>query len=291
MKITNDQKVRFGPSGNDELFYAQGFKSTTQAPAWLHKMGLSAMEINFTRGTKMTVETARKIGEEARKYDIQLSAHAPYYINLAKDESFDKNYNWIKQCLVLLGEMGFNRLVVHVATQGELTREQAMENTTKNLAKVVEKLDAEGISDFLLCIETMGRFSYIGNVAEICQLCKIDKRIIPTLDFGHINCLLQGELTRNQDAIPQIIDFVESQIGKEKLKIIHVHWSAIVYSEKGERFHTTLDDKQWAFDFEPFAQVIKSKNLTPVIICESKEIMAQDAMKLNKQFYNNIGNA
>jgi len=277
-------KVRFGPSGNDALFYEQGYKSTIQAPQWLSKMGLSAMEINFTRGTKMSVETARKIGEEARKYDIELSAHAPYYINLAKNESFDKNYNWIKQCLVLLGEMGFKRLVVHVAAQGEFTREQAMANVTANLANVIEKLDNDGISDFLLCIETMGKFSYIGNVAEICELCKIDGRIIPALDFGHINCLLQGEFQRNPDAIPQIMDFVESEIGIEKLRKVHIHWSAIVYSEKGERYHTTIDDKDWAFDFTPLVKVIKEKGLTPVIICESKEIMAQDAKRLMEKF-------
>ncbi|MCL2756154.1 MAG: TIM barrel protein [Firmicutes bacterium] len=287
--MTKDLKIRFGPSGNDELFYAQGNKSTIQAPAWLSRMGLSAMEINFTRGTKMSVETARKIGDEARKYDIELSAHAPYYINLANDEAFEKNYNWIKQCLVLLKEMGFRRLVVHLATQGERSREDALKSVGINLIKIIEKLDSDGLSDFLLCIETMGKYSAIGNVEEICAFCKVDPRVIPTLDFGHINCLLQGELQTNPNKIGEVIEYVEREIGREKLKIVHVHWSAIVYSEKGERYHTKLSDNKWSFSFEPFARIIKEKELTPVIICESDSIMAQDAQKLKREYEKILG--
>ena len=31
---------RFGPAGNADSFYAAGFKSSLQAPAWLQSLGL-----------------------------------------------------------------------------------------------------------------------------------------------------------------------------------------------------------------------------------------------------------
>ena len=34
----------FGPGGNSESFYAAGYKSTTQAPEFLAKIGLGAYE-------------------------------------------------------------------------------------------------------------------------------------------------------------------------------------------------------------------------------------------------------
>ena len=32
-------KILFGPAGNSESFYAEGFKSTLQTPQWLKKQG------------------------------------------------------------------------------------------------------------------------------------------------------------------------------------------------------------------------------------------------------------
>lgn len=277
--------TRFGPSGNDKSFYEQGYKASTQAPKWLkEKMGLNAFEINFARSPRMSIETAHKMGEEARKYDIELSAHAPYFVNLTNDDAFEKNYKWIRDCLFLLNEMGYKRLVVHLASQGSHTREKALEKVEKNLRAIIKRLDDEGLSNWLMCIETMGKYSYIGTLEEICALCKIDPRIIPTLDFGHLNCLEQGELSRNPNRIGEIIDYVEREIGLEKLKQVHIHFSAIVYGEKGERWHTTIDDEPWAIPFEPLANVIKEKDLKPVIICESADIMAQDAKRLKQIF-------
>ena len=231
----------------------------------------------------MSPETARKIGAEAAKYNIQLSVHAPYWINLANDENLDKNFNWIRQSLTLLKEMGGTRLVVHVASQGTLTREAALSNTKRNLSTVIKRLDEAGLNDWLMCLEVMGKYSEIGNVEEICALCKLDERLIPCLDFGHINCLTQGQLATDPTAIPEIMEYVGQELGQEKLSKIHVHWSAIEFGPKGERKHNILES-EWAFPFQPLAQVIREKNLSPTIICESAEIMAQDALKLMQMF-------
>jgi len=274
--------IRFGPSGNDELFYEQGFKNTNQAPEWLHKMGLSALEINLGHGIRMSNETARLIGEQAKKHNIEISAHAPYYVNLAKDESYHKNLGYVKRSLELLKEMGGRRLVVHAASQGDYTRDVALENTARNLKKLLSEIK----DDFLICIETMGNYSRIGNVQEVVELCRLDSRLVPCLDFGHINCLLQGELSTNPDKIREILDYVEKELGREKLNKLHIHWSAIVFGPKGERRHTTLGDSEWNFPFEPLAKYIKEKKLDNiVIISESDSIMAQDALRLSRIFF------
>ncbi|MCL2846930.1 MAG: TIM barrel protein [Firmicutes bacterium] len=278
------EKIRFGPSGNDKAFYDEGLKRSLDAPKWLSQFGLTAYEYSFGHGARMSMETAAAIGEECRKYGIEPSAHAPYFINLANDEAYDKNYKWIRDSLVLLRAMGGRRLVVHLASQGQLDRDVALSNTAKNLKRVVEQLDAEGLSEFLLCAETMGKYREIGDYKEICEFCKIDPRIIPTVDFGHMNCLMQGELSRNPDKFAEVLDYIGNEIGEEKLKILHVHWAAVEYNEKGERKHHTLDAADWNFPFEPFRDYIKKKGMTPVIICESDSIMAQDAVRLMEIF-------
>lgn len=41
--------MRFGPAGNAERFYAEGFKAASR-PEWLAAQGLTAYEYSFGRG-------------------------------------------------------------------------------------------------------------------------------------------------------------------------------------------------------------------------------------------------
>lgn len=282
--------IRFGPSGNDILFYEQGYKSTIQAPEWVAKMGLTAFEVNFGRGIRMSEATAKQIGEQAAKHNVLLSAHAPYFINLASENqvTVDKSYGYFEKCLMLLKIMGGRNLVVHIGSQVELSREKAVANCKKNLESVMKKLEENSNFtgfDYRICIETMGRYLAIGNYEEVCDICSVHFRVIPALDFGHINCLMQGEL-RKSGAVEEVMDYCMKHIGKEKMQNIHIHFSPIKFGTKGELGHLDFDDAPELFTppFEPLAKYIKAKQLTPTIICESSNKMAQDAVRLLKIF-------
>jgi len=274
--------IRFGPSGNDISFYEQGFKSTIQAPEWVAGMGLSAFEYSFGRGIRMSDATAKAIGDEAAKHRVQMSAHAPYYINLARE--WEKSYVYIEQSLQKLKLMGGRNLVVHVGSQGDLDRATAIQNCKTNLKKVLDKLNVD--FDFRICVETMGRYYAIGDYKEVCDICSVDPRVIPALDFGHINCLMQGALSKNEALTTEIMDYCMQHVGVEKMQNVHIHFSPIKFGAKGELGHLDFADAQQVFVplFEPLARYIKAKNLTPTIICESSTQMAQDAVKLKKIF-------
>ena len=261
--------VRFGPAGNDLKFYSDGNKSSVDAPRWLASMGLDAYEISFGRGIRMTDKTAEVIGRQAEQ-----SVHAPYYINLANSESLEKNYHYIKRSLELLALMGGERLVVHVGSQMQMTREEALENCKESLKLILSRLHKDGFKDFLLCLETMGKYAQIGNLEEICMLCQIDPRhLVPTVDLGHMNCLAQGELN---------LEKVFAQI--QKFAQVHFHISFIEYGAKGEIRHLTLADQQFGYDLEQVMRYVRLRRGTDVIICESDSIMAQDSLLL-RDFY------
>ena len=172
---------------------------------------------------------------------------------------------------------------MHIGSQGELTRAEALENCRKNLKRVVETLDVG--FDYRLCIETMGRFYAIGDYVEICGLCAVDARVKPTLDFGHINCLMQGGL-REAGETEKIMDYCLEHLGREKMQNVHIHFSPIKFGSKGELAHMNFADAPEKFTppFEPLAKYIREHDFTPVIICESSERMAQDAVLLKKMF-------
>ena len=88
---------KFGPAGNSESFAAAGFKKSEDAPAWLAQMGLTAFEYQCGRGVRCGEETALKIGAAAKQHGIQMSIHAPYFINLSSEESerMEKNVGYV----------------------------------------------------------------------------------------------------------------------------------------------------------------------------------------------------
>lgn len=280
--------IKFGPAGNCKTFYEDGHKRTIEAPKWLSEHGLDAYEYSFGKGFTLPDDTAVKIGEEMKKYGITVSIHAPYYINFATptDEMAEKSYYYVIESLRKLRLMGGTQLVVHPASQGKMTREEAVELTKKRLEVLKQKIIENGYDDMYVCLETMGKSAQIGTYEEILDFCKIYDRFLPTFDFGHINALTQGTL-KTYDDYKKIIDRSIEVIGLERTKLAHIHFSKIEYGSKGEIKHLTLEDNVYGPDFEPLAKLLKDYDLNCVVICESREYMGRDAMIL-KNIYQNI---
>lgn len=275
--------IKFGPSGNDKLYYEQGNKTTLGAGRWVSGLGLNAYEYSFGRGIKLSEEKAKVLGEEFAKYGVSVSVHAPYFINFANpdDEMAEKSYNYVINSCKIVKALGGNRVVVHTATNGKLEREDALQLCKKRLKVLEQKLIEQNLNDCLICLETMGKYSQIGNYEEIIDLCLVGNIYIPTFDFGHINCTMQGGLKTTAD-FEKILNYAIDKLGFEKIKNVHIHFSKIEYTSKGEVKHLTLEDSVYGPEFQPLARAIKNLKLEPVIICESSEIMAQDAVKLKK---------
>ena len=278
--------IKFGPAGNCKTFYDEGFKRTIEAPKWLNGKGLTAYEYSFGKGFTLPDDTAVTIGNEMKKYNIAISIHAPYYINFATptDEMAEKSYNYVLESLRKLRLIGGNRLVVHPASQGKLTREEAVALCKKRLTILRDKIIENGYTDMYICLETMGKSAQIGTYEEILDFCTIYDKYIPTFDFGHINALTQGTL-KTKDDYKKIFDRSIEVIGKERTNMAHIHFSKIEYSAKGEVKHLTLEDNIYGPEFEPLAEVLKEYDLNCTVICESKEYMARDA-KILQAIYN-----
>lgn len=269
--------LRIGPSGNSIEFYESGHKHTYEAPAWLSEMGLTAYEYSFGRGVHITDDTAEKIREQMAKFDIAVSVHAPYYTNFANPdpEMIEKSIGYLLQSAAAVKKMGGNRVVFHPAACGKMRREDAVELTKQNLKLLSERLGVR--NDVIFCAETMGKINQIGTVEEVVEFCKIDPRFYPCYDFGHINSYTRGGIKGKED-YRRIIDYTFSELGEQKAKNIHIHFSKIQYGQSGEIRHLTLADTEYGPEYEPLAEIIDEYRMTPVIICESKEVMASDAL-------------
>ncbi len=277
--------IQFGPSGNSESFYAQGYSHTEESAKFVKDMGLDCFEYSFGRGVRMTDAKAVSIGQAFKEQGIEISVHAPYYINFANPEAenAEKSYNYVLESGRVLKLMGGKRCVFHSATQGKMDRESAVSLTEERLKVLRDRIYEAGLNDLYFCPETMGKIAQIGTLEEIVRFCKIDPVYLPTVDFGHLNAREQGSLKTVEDYRSRL-EYMISELGYERVKHFHVHFSKIQYSEKGEVRHLTLEDTIYGPEFAPLAVALKELKLEPYIVSESAGTQAEDALAMKRMY-------
>lgn len=278
--------IKFGPAGNSESFAAAGFKATVDAPKWLAGMGLGAYEYQCGRGVNIGDETAARIGEQARLHGITLSLHTPYYINLSSSEPerMEKNVGYVLKSCQAAAAMGAGHLVVHCGGVGKQSRDKAFANTIENVRRILEAVDEAGYTQQTICLETMGKRSVIGSAEEVCQLVALDDRLLPCIDFGHLNARTGGKCN-SYEAFCALFDLMENEIGHERTAQFHSHFSKIEYSDKGEVRHLTFADERYGPEFAPLARVLAERGYEPTVICESAGTQAEDALEMQRLYH------
>ena len=278
--------IKFGPSGNCESFYAEGYSHTEEAAAFVKNRGLDCFEYSFGRGVRMSEDKAISIGEAFQKEGVEISAHAPYFINFANpdDEMAAKSYGYVLDTAKALKFMGGKRVVFHPAAQGKMPREEAVALTEERLKILRDYIYLNDMQDMIFCPETMGKLAQIGTVEEITRFCKIDPIYLPCVDFGHVNAREQGSLKTVADYKDRL-SYMIAELGQERMRHFHVHFSKIMYSAKGEIKHLTFADEVYGPEFEPLAVALKELGLEPYIVSESAGTQAEDALQMKKVYF------
>lgn len=281
--------IHFGPAGNCDMFYSHGNKSTTQIPSFLNQVGLNAYEIQCGRGVRMNQKAAELLKQEAQKYQIHLSVHAPYYISMSgiEEEKRLKSIDYILQSARLADQTGATRVVLHTGSCSKITREHALNLAKDTMQKTLLALKEEQLSHITICPETMGKINQLGTLEEVLALCTLSQQLLPTIDFGHLNARTNGSLKTEAD-FSDLFDQMEDVLGYDRTKLFHAHFSKIEYTEKGgEVRHLTFADRIYGPDFEPLANQIIKRNYCPTIICESDGTQSADALQM-QQIYRSM---
>lgn len=276
-------KAFFGPGGNSEAFKAEGYKSTIDAPAWLSRIGLDAYEYEAGNGLTASPEMLMKIGMEAKKHNIKLSFHTPYFISLSGviPEKRLKSVEYIRQSLEASRILGAEIIVVHCGSASKITRDEAMRLAADTLVKTLENVETHGIK---IGLETMGKVNQLGTLDEVLELCRIDKTFVPVVDFGHLNARECGNVFVTPDDYLRVFDKIDRALGSEVAANLHCHFSKIEWTGGGEKKHLTFADEVYGPDFIPLIEVLAKEALTPTVICESAGTQSDDALSMKKYY-------
>lgn len=279
----------FGPGGNSEAFYAAGKKSTVDAPAWISEIGLDAYEYEAGKGIMASDAVLQKIGEQAKKYKVKLSLHAPYFISLSSVEA-EKRFNsveYIKKSIDAAEILGAETIVVHCGSASKISREEAMKLSADTLIHTLESLHNTSVK---IGIETMGKQNQLGTLEEVISLCKLDKIFVPVVDFGHMNARECGGAFERVDDYMRVFDTVASNLGADVAEKMHCHFSKIEWTPKGEKKHLTFEDELYGPSPEKLVEAICRLGISPTIICESAGTQSDDALYMKKTFLKVCGN-
>ena len=265
-------EIRLGPSG---IPISCKGKSSVDGVKTVAELGLNAMEISFTHGIHMSLETAKKIGDIAKELDVELSIHVPYFVNLASEKKkvIKDSKKRIIDSLERGNLMNATVVAVHAGYYGK-DKEEAHEmifDACKEISNEIKK----NKWNVKFGIETMGKQKVWGTLDEIIKVCKKLKNVIPYLDPAHIYARNGGN-----------VDYKEifDKLKILKLKKYHSHFSGIKYSLVGigrgnERHHVPI--REAGPDFEPFAKEILKRKIDITIISESP-ILEQDSLLMKK---------
>lgn len=275
--------ITFGPGGNSLSWGNRKFPD--DLPQYLAEFGLNGYEIECGRGVRISEATAQKLPALAEKFGIYVTLHAPYFISLSsvEEEKRKNSVDYILQSARAAKAVGARKVVVHSGSCSKMTRAEATYLASQTLKNAQNALDAEGLSEIIICPETMGKINQLGTLEEVLELCGVDERFLPTVDFGHLNARTLGGI-KSRDDYAKMLDKIESALGHERLANMHIHFSRIEYTNGGEKKHLTFADSIYGPDYEPLMEEIARRRLSPSIICESDGTQAEDAAVMKKYY-------
>ncbi|MCD6119431.1 TIM barrel protein [bacterium] len=247
-------------------------------------LGLDAMELEWVHGVRMKPEKCDEFREAGKTHRVSLSAHAPYYINLAslETEKIEASIGRIVKSAVLGERAGATDIVFHPAFLMKRERIEVEKLVFEAYADVIKRYENEGLS-VSLRPELTGKESAYGNLEEVIKMSKEFPHTLPCIDWAHLHARTGGAWNSYNEWCTAL-EMIGDGIGEERgLRRMHIHLSGIEYTPKGERKHLPL--KESDLKYRELLRALKQFGCGGRIICESPHaIMHEDALLIKRSY-------
>lgn len=246
-------EILFGPAGLGPV------KTALQTLEQYYKKGLKACEVAFTYSVYIKPEQCLPIKKKALELGIELSIHAQYWVNLnsAEKEKREATKKRILECCEIGELLGAKVVVFHPGYYGD-DRKKTYEMVKEGIIEIMSVLERKNWK-IKIAPETMGKINVFGSLDEISTLVK-ETGCSFCIDFAH---LLARDKMIDYSAVMQAFPQKEW----------HVHFSGIVYGDKGEKHHKTTEKGEWTELLKnlPRDRNIRIINESPTMVEDSVE--------------------
>lgn len=286
MKLIKPSSLIFGTAG---IPLSTPNRNISNGVAYVNKLGLGAMELEFVRSVNVSKEKAPLIKEIAEENKIILTCHGQYYINLnsLEPDKVTASIHRVLNAARTAWLCGGYSVTFHAAYNMDLPAEKVYAKVLKEMKAIVKTLHDDG-NKIWVRPETTGKGTQWGTFQEIVKLSQEVEQVLPCIDFSHVHARSAGpeenkNRYNNYDEFCEILSYVEKHLGREALNNMHCHVSGIEYGLKGEKNHLVL--KESDLKYKELMKAFKDFKLKGVIISESPNI-EDDALLMHKCYGN-----
>ena len=233
----------------------------------LRTLDLDAFELGWVRSVRIGEKTCASIKAVAEEYDIALSVHAPYYINLNANEiEWPKSRKRLMDAAHYGNLAGASDIIFHPGSYFGNPPEDVLPIVLERLSGCIEEL-REAQNPVTLRPETMGKSAMLGSLEDTLEMSKIIHGVEPCLDFPHLHARAGDGSINTYDEWTHILESYGTALGEAALKRLHIHLSGIEYGPKGEREHLPIQESD--LNLTPILQALKDLGCRGRIVCES----------------------
>ncbi|MEA2003841.1 MAG: TIM barrel protein, partial [archaeon] len=224
----------------------------------------------------LNIDSARVAGDLARRLGVELTCHAPYFINLAsvRQEVQKASIARLANTLKVAEALGSRLMVVHAGFYSQRPKDEAFSLIKENIDELYRKCP----SKVMFGAETMGKQKSFGTLEEIINLSKACDNVCPVIDFGHMHARSFGGI-KDKDDYTSVFKRLENELD---LKRFHIHMSCMKHANGNEISHLPLS--VYDPDFRPMADSIRENGYSCSVVCESP-LLEHDALLFKSWLY------
>jgi len=211
------------------------------------------------------------IGSMAKRLDVKVSLHTPYYMDLGSNNALtERCLNNIRHSGVITNALGGHVVVTNLGLYGDMDDTGTTdENIYENLESIMDWWKGAGIKTSL-GIEITGRQEAFGSLDQVLQLCDHIDGIVPVVNFPHHHARTRGSLVTPND-FKEVLETVEPYCKGG----IHTLFSGVEHYDGNERRLTPI--KKGDLKFEPLGEALADLGFDVTVISGSP-LLEHDAM-------------
>ena len=208
----------------------------------IREMSLNALELAWVQSVRISDESCAKIREAAETNDVAISVHASYYINLnaLTEEMWQAGRERLLVACRAGAKSGATDIIFHPGSYMKMEPAVAYAISRDRLAEVSDTLKKERVM-VTLRPETMGKSAMLGTLEECIAFSREIENVLPCVDFAHLHARPGDGSFNSYAEFAGALRMMAAGLGERGLSRMHIHFSGIEYTAKGEKRHLNLE--------------------------------------------------
>jgi deoxyribonuclease-4 len=247
----------------------------------IRELGLSALELAWVQSVRVSDDSCAKIKAAGEANDVAISVHAPYYINLnATKEMWAAGRERLLAAARAGCKSGATDIIFHPGSYMKDAPTKAYAIGRDRLSEVVDTLKKENVR-VTLRPETMGKSAMLGTLEETIDWSREIENVLPCVDFAHLHARPGDGSFNSYDEFADALRLIAAGLGERGLKRMHIHFSGIAYTPKGEKNHLNLTDAD--IKYKELFKALADFGIQGRVMCETPN-MEEDAVLMQRTY-------